>query len=143
MYKPSGSWSLCWFVINPWSDVSVTVNTWKSYMGTNNVTDINLQTAKHCLHLMTMYHLNNPKNSNAFQEAYTSQYSKLKNLQNRHLQLEIRNLSSKKNLCWQWSTIILEGWHTISRLPLEIMHSRHDYLWPWVSLTHDYYIICS
>ena len=29
--RPIGSWSLCWFVINPWSDEKMTVNIWKSH----------------------------------------------------------------------------------------------------------------
>lgn len=33
-YKPTGSWSLCCFVINPWSDESMTVKIWKSFMWT-------------------------------------------------------------------------------------------------------------
>ena len=32
--KPTGSRSLCWFQINPWSDESTTVNIWKSYIWT-------------------------------------------------------------------------------------------------------------
>ena len=32
--KPTGSWSLCWFQINPWSDEEMAKNIWKSYIWT-------------------------------------------------------------------------------------------------------------
>ena len=32
--KPTGSWSLCWFQINPWSDEWMAKNIWKSYIWT-------------------------------------------------------------------------------------------------------------
>ena len=43
--KPTGSWSLCWFQINPWGGEQTTVNIWKSYVWTVvvnvNVVDLN------------------------------------------------------------------------------------------------------